>query len=174
MTSCNLRALGSVAALVAVAFGALAAVGAVADAGVSVCTEKPLSARLDDADAAIVGRVVDVVEGDRSRFVSVEVDQRVKGEVERRIHVRVALNTVVEVRPDEPIGLLLARAPDGGWLGTECSFVPPGQLVAEGGEPRGGVIKVGIGIVILGVVLLWALRRLKRGARPDLRGAPRP
>lgn len=171
MTSCNLRALGSVAALVAVAFGALAAV---ADAGVSVCAEKPLSARLDDADAAIVGRVVDVVEGDRSRFVSVEVDQRVKGEVERRIHVRVALNTVVEVRPDEPIGLLLARAPDGGWLGTECSFVPPGQLVAEGGEPRGGVIKVGIGIVILGVVLLWALRRLKRGARPDLRGAPRP
>jgi len=69
---------------------------------------------------------------------------------------------------------LLTRAPDGGWLGTACSVVAPGQLVAEGGEPRGGVIKVGIGIVILGLVLLWALRRLRRGARPDLPGAPGP
>jgi len=33
---------------------------------------------------------------------------------------------------------------------------------------------VGIGIVILGLVLLWALRRLKRGARPELPGAPEP
>ena len=45
-------------------------------------------------------------------------------------------------------------------------------LVAEGGEPRGGVIKVVVGIAILGLVILWALRRLKRGARPDLPGAP--
>jgi hypothetical protein len=150
------------------------ALAAVADAdagGASVCAGQRLSGRLDDADAAIVGRVVDVVEGDRSRFLTVEVDPRVKGEVERTIYVRLSIYTAVEVPPDEPIGLLLARAPDGGWL---CSLVPPGPLVVEGGEPRGGVIKVGIGIVILGLVLLWALRRLKRGARPDLPGAPRP
>jgi hypothetical protein len=36
------------------------------------------------------------------------------------------------------------------------------------------VIKVVIGFLILGVVVLWALRRLRRGARPELPGAPRP
>jgi len=167
VTSCNLRTSGSVAALVVAALGALAPV---ADA--SVCAQKPLSERLDDADAAIVGRVVDVVEGDRSRFLTVEVDQRVKGEVERRVYVRISSYANVAVPPDEPIGMLLTRAPGGGWYANACSAVAPGPLVAEGGEPRGGVIKVGIGIVILGLVLLWARRRLRRGARPDLPGAP--
>jgi flagellar biogenesis protein FliO len=36
------------------------------------------------------------------------------------------------------------------------------------------VIKVGIGILILILVLTWALRRLRKGTRPDLPGAPRP
>jgi hypothetical protein len=31
-----------------------------------------------------------------------------------------------------------------------------------------------VGIVILALVVLWALRRLRRGARPDLPGAPLP
>jgi hypothetical protein len=52
--------------------------------------------------------------------------------------------------------------------------VNPGQLVVEGGEPRGGPIKVVIGIVILALVLLWALRRLRKGSRPELPGAPEP
>jgi hypothetical protein len=52
--------------------------------------------------------------------------------------------------------------------------VDPGQLVAEGGEPRGGPIKVVVGVAILAVVLLWAFRRLRRGSRPDLPGAPEP
>jgi hypothetical protein len=33
---------------------------------------------------------------------------------------------------------------------------------------------VAIGFVILGLVLLWALRRLRRGTRPHLPGAPQP
>jgi MYXO-CTERM domain-containing protein len=45
--------------------------------------------------------------------------------------------------------------------------------VAVGGEPRGGVIKVAIGLVILAFVLAWALRRRARGAKPSLPGAPR-
>ena len=72
------------------------------------------------------------------------------------------------------IGLLLTRSPDGTWLASACSVVEPGPLAATGGEPRGGVIKVGIGIVILGLVLLWALRRLRKGSRPSLPGAPEP
>ena len=80
----------------------------------------------------------------------------------------------VAVPQDETIGLLLTRAPNGAWLATACSVVEPGPLVAEGGAPRGGAIKVGIGILILIAVLLWAMRRLRRGTRPKLPGAPEP
>ena len=45
----------------------------------------------------------------------------------------------VEVPMDKTVGLLLTRAPDGAWIATACSVVEPGPLVAEGGEPRGGI-----------------------------------
>ncbi|MGH3136899.1 MAG: hypothetical protein ACRDPV_10460 [Gaiellaceae bacterium] len=167
----------AVVAVVVVSVGALAAIG---DAGACVCADVPLSQRLDDADAAIVGRVVGEQIGETNgapqRLLTVEVDQRVKGDVAGSIVVRSPSGSDCDllVAKDAATGLLLTRAPDGGWLGSACSVVAPGQLVAAGGEPRGGVIKVGIGIVILGLVLLWALRRLRRGARPDLPGAPEP
>ncbi len=149
-------------------------------AAACVCANQPLSERLDNADAAVVGRVVGERKGDLKGapqlFLTVDVEQRVKGDVERTIQVRSPYGSDcdVVVPKNEPVGLLLTRAPDGAWLATACSVVEPGPLVAEGGEPRGGVIKVGVGIVILALVLLWALRRLKRGTRPDLPGAPRP
>ncbi len=134
--------------------------------------------RLDDADAAVVGRVVSERPGElnglRQLFLTVEVEQRVKGDIERTVEVRTPSGTDcdVDVPRDESIGLLLTQAPDGVWLATACSVVNPGQLVVEGGEPRGGPIKVVIGIVVLGLVLLWALRRLRKGSRPELPGAP--
>ena len=143
-----------------------------------VCAEQPLRERLDAADAAIVGRVVAERSGDvngaSQRLLTIEVDQRVKGDVDGTLLVRSPSGSDCDLlgARDEAIGLLLTRAADGAWLGTACSVVAPGRLVAQGGEPRGGAIKVGIGIVILGLVLLWALRRLRRGARPDLPGAP--
>jgi hypothetical protein len=149
-------------------------------AAACVCANEPLSERLDNADAAVVGRVVAERKGDLKGapqlFLTVDVEQRVKGDVERTIQVRSPYGSDcdVVVPKDEPVGLLLTRAPDGAWLATACSVVEPGPLVAEGGEPRGALIKVGVGIVILALVLLWALRRLKRGTRPDLPGAPRP
>jgi hypothetical protein len=116
------------------------------------------------------------VKGAPQRLLTVEVDQRVKGDVGGTIVVRSPSGSDCDllVARDEAIGLLLTRASDGALLGTACSAVEPGRLVTEGGEPRGGVVKVGIGIVILGLVLWWALRRLRRGARPDLPGAPGP
>jgi len=162
----------------AIGAGAAAALMFAAPVLACVCADAPLRERLDAADAAIVGRVVSEQIGETNgapqRLLTVEVDQRVKGDVAGTIVVRSPSRSDCDllVAKDAATGLLLTLAPDGGWLGTACSVVPPGQLVAEGGEPRGGVIKVGIGIVILGLVLLWALRRLKRGARPDLPGAP--
>ncbi len=149
-------------------------------ASACVCADTPLSQRLDEADAAIVGRVVaersGEVQGAPVRLLTVEVDQRVKGDVDRTIVVRSPSGSDcdVEVPLDEAIGLLLTTSPEGTWLASACSVVDPGPLVAEGGEPRGGVIKVAIGIVILALVLGWALLRLRKGKRPSLPGAPQP
>ena len=151
-----------------------------APASACVCAELPLSERLDDADAAIVGRAVSErvseVQGAPVKHFTVEVDQRVKGDVAKTIVIRSPSGSDcdVEVPLNEALGFLLTQAPDGAWLASACSLVEPGPLVVEGGEPRGGPIKVGIGIVILALVLGWALRRLRKGKRPDLPGAPEP
>ena len=110
------------------------------------------------------------------KLLTIDVDQRVKGDVEKVIEVRTPAGTDcdVDVPMNKAIGLLLTTSPDGAWLASACSVVEPGPLVVEGGEPRGGVIKAGIGIVILALVLLWALLRLRKGKRPDLPGAPQP
>jgi hypothetical protein len=151
-----------------------------AGAAACVCIDAPLRERLDAADAAVAGRVVAErdgrVNGAPVRLLTFEVDQRVKGGVGGTIVVRTPSGTDcdVDVPRDKPVGLLLTEAPDGAWLATACSVVSAAALVVEGGEPRGGVIKVVIGLVILGIVLLWAIRRRKKGARPDLPGAPVP
>ena len=140
-----------------------------------------MSTRLDDSDAAVVGKVVATrrteLRGQPQLLLTIDVQQRVKG---RGLHdallVRTPLHTDcdVHIRRDRTVGWLLTKAPDGTLLATACSIVGPAALVEAGGEPRGGVIKVVVGLFILGFVLLWALRRLKRGARPQLPGAPTP
>ena len=149
-------------------------------ASACLCAKVPISQRLDESDAAVVGRIVaerpGKVKGAPVTLLRVEVDQRVKGRVENTIQVRSPRHTDcdVEAPMNQTIGLLLTRAPDGAWLASACSVTKPGPLVAAGGETRGGVIKVGVGILILILVLTWAVRRLRKGTRPDLPGAPRP
>ena len=164
-----------------VLFGAAALMLALAsEAQACVCAAAPLDERLDDADAAIVGRVVAVrageLKGAPQRLLTVEVDQQVKGDVDDVLVISSPSRTDcdLEVSRNEPVGLLLTRSPAGDWLGSVCSIVDPGELVAAGGEPRGGVIKVVIGLGILALVLLWAFVRMRRGTRPHLPGAPEP
>ena len=157
---------------------ALAALAAAGTAAACVCPDGSMKERLDAADAAVVARLVDSKEALSStarRILTFEVEQRVKGDLGRRVDVRSPSGTDcdLEVHEAQTIGLLLTRMPSGEWLGTQCGVVDPGELVAAGGEPRGGTIKVGIGIVILGLVLLLASYRLRRGLRPQLPGAPR-
>jgi hypothetical protein len=127
----------------------------------------------------VIGRIVSAevteVGGAPARRLTIAVEQRVKGDVGDTVVVRTPSGTDcdVTVELDATTGLLLTRVPDG-WFATRCSIVTPGELVAAGGEPRGGAIKVVIGILILGLVLSWALRRKARGARPSLPGAPEP
>lgn len=158
----------------------LAALALASPAAACVCVEAPVSERFDDADGAVVGRVVAERLGDLNgapqRYLTIEVEQRVKGDVSSTVVVRSPSGTDcdLDIPRDESIGLLLTRASDGAWLANACSVVIPGQLVVEGGEPRGGPIKVVIGAIILALVLLWALRRLRKGTRPNLPGAPQP
>jgi len=151
-----------------------------------VCAAAPLDERLDDAEAAIVGRIVarseTNVRGIRQSLFTINVVQRVKGDVPDELVVRSPLGTDCDlvdaaappVEQDGTTGLLLPWWPEGVWLGSACSVVGAGELVAAGGEPRGGVIKVVIGLVILALVLLWAFVRMRRGTRPHLPGAPEP
>ena len=147
-------------------------------ASACMCADVPISQRLDESDGALVGRIVaerpGQVEGAPVTILTVEVEARVKGKLESPLHVRSPRGSDCDVAApmNQTIGLLLSRAPDGTWLASACSVVEPGPLVAAGGEPRGGVIKVGVGIVILALVLLFARRRLRKGARPSLPGAP--
>ena len=171
------RASFSFAVMAAVALaGTIVGVG---PAQACVCADTPLAERLDDADAAVVARLIEVRESlsfPPQRVFTFDVDQRVKGNVEERFDVRSPSGTDCDLEAEEnvPVGLLLTRTTGGQWQATACSIVGPGELVAEGGAPRGGVIKVVIGLLILAIVLTWALRRRARGTRPNLPGAPEP
>lgn len=149
------------------------------DAFACVCLEATVEERLAEADAAVIGRVVSdevqEVDGAPARRLTVVVEQRVKGDLGDTVVVRAPRGTDcdVDVELDATTGLFLTRVPDG-WFASLCSIVTPGELVAAGGEPRGGAIKIVIGVLILGLVLWWAVRRRARGARPSLPGAPEP
>jgi MYXO-CTERM domain-containing protein len=146
-----------------------------------VCVEATVEERLDDADAAVIGRIVSDVPstaegGASARLLRVAVEQRVKGDIGDTLLVEAPNGTSCDltIETDTTTGLLLTRQPDGDWFASACSVVTPGELVAAGGEPRGGVIKVVLGLAILAIVLSWALRRRARGTRPSLPGAPEP
>jgi MYXO-CTERM domain-containing protein len=154
------------------------------DAYACVCLEATVEERLDQADAAVVGRIVDDVEwkltgGPSARRLTVAVEQQVKGDFGDTVFVSVPSGTDcdVELEMETTTGLLLTRVREGPtftWFASACSVVAPGELVAAGGEPRGGGIKVVLGVLILALVLSWALRRKARGTRPSLPGAPEP
>jgi hypothetical protein len=152
------------------------------DAYACACLEATVDERLEQADAAVIGRVVEEIEwtirgGPAARRLTIAVEQRVKGEVGDTVFVRVPSGTDcdVDIEIETTTGLLLTRVrgdPTITWFASLCSVVNPGELVAAGGEPRGGAIKVVLGVLILGLVLTWALRRKARGTRPRLPGAP--
>jgi hypothetical protein len=169
-----MRALPFVAAVVvSLTFGG--------DAVGCVRVQESMSQRLDDSDAAVVGQIVTrrdtEVRGAPALLLTVDVEQRVKGRgLDDPIVVRSPLHTDCDVTlaVGKRRGFLLTKAPDGTLLTTSSNVVAATPLLAAGGEPRGGVIKVVVGFLILALVLLWALRRLRRGTRPELPGAPQP
>ncbi len=60
------------------------------------------------------------------------------------------------------IGVIAAPEKGGRLVTSSCALVDPGSLMGASDEPKGGPIKVVIGLVLLGLVVWYSLRRLKR------------
>lgn len=167
---------GRVAASAALA--ALAFLTLPATARAIACPNVPLPDRLAEADAAFVGRLTAVrPDPGRGTLYRFDVRQRVKGPVGGLVEIRSATPlTDSRDRPlvaDTVVGVLAGL--DGATLTTSsCLLTDPAALLAVADEPRGGAIKVLIGLALLAAVLAWAVVRRRRGTRPELRGAPTP
>jgi hypothetical protein len=147
----------------------VAALVLVGDATACTCAQAPPRQRLDSADAAFVGRLLErrasAVEGE-SVYVFV-VDNVVKGDLERRIEVLSPASGAAcgfELARDEATGILVDRRGED-WIGGLCGQMAVGELVEASrarDEPLvnwGGAV-VGTIVVALGALLL--VRRLRR------------
>ena len=155
-------------ALLAGAFAALLLAG---PAGAVNCFTESVKEKLDGADAAFVGKVVDVTPVSSATGVAIfdyrfQVERPVKGGLGDTATVRASKLVDIDAQEvtaasDVDIGVLATRA--GGRLVTSsCSLVDPGSLLGATDEPKGTMIKVAVGLVILGIVLAYSIRRLRR------------
>ena len=135
------------------------------------CPRSSVEARIAGADAVFVGRLLSTraatQPGERIyRFV---VDQQVKGPLGREVELAAPPLTDAKGTPlarDVAVGVFATL--DGATFRTgSCSLIDPGTLLATADEPRGGAIKVVIGLAILALVLAYSLRRLRRRSRTD-------
>jgi len=147
------------------------------------CAEMDLGSVLLDADGAFVGTFVDRSEiGDQRASITFDVERVVKGGFGPRAIVRTNADGAscgLEFLDGPRVGLLLDRSADGVWESSLCQQVPPGDLLAIGGDrpPDPDVAPVSAGsslwfkglvgaivaAVLALVVLVWVIRRRSRG-----------
>jgi hypothetical protein len=152
--------------------GALLAVVAPASAwGANCRVSESVKDKLDGSPVAFVGRVTAVTRVPGSGGVPFfdyrfTVDHAVKGLSAKHVTVRatklVDIDNQVVTPSKVTIGVLAATRPGGVLVTNSCALVDPASLMGASDEPKGGAIKVVIGLVILGIVVLYSLRRLKR------------
>jgi hypothetical protein len=136
----------------------------------------PARQRLDSADAAFIGRVVETRpaparDGGRELIYVFAVDSVVKGELGARVEVVSPLGGAAcgfELRRDEATGILLRRDTIREvWIGGLCGQIAVGELIAAAEETEeaivnwGGIV-VGTAILALGALLLVRRVRARR------------
>ncbi len=87
-----------------------------------------------------------------------------KGDLGRTVSVRIPVkpaNGGQLVPADVAAGILMNRA-NGTWFTTRCGITDPGVVLAEVDQPKGNAIRLLIGILILGAVLAYSIRRVRR------------
>jgi len=132
------------------------------------CPATPIDERIAAADAVFVGRSTGFTpvagEGIPQRLYRFKVDQEVKGDLGRTVEVRIPVKASSGgqvVAPDVAAGILMNRV-GGGWFTTRCGITDPGVVLAEVDQQKGNPIRLLIGILILGAVLTYSIRRVKR------------
>jgi hypothetical protein len=88
----------------------------------------------------------------------------VKGDVGGTVRVRIPVepeNGGQRIPQSVAAGILMGRA-DGQWFTTRCGITDPGAVLASVDEQRGNPIRLVIGILILGAVLTYSIRRVRR------------
>ena len=135
--------------------------------------------RLHDADVGFVGHLVSVTpiadNGGVPQFdYRFAIDKAAKGQLGKEATVRAAQLVDLDLRPltasyRDPVGVIASPGSGGHLVTTSCGLVDAGSLLGAADAPKGGGIKVLIGLVIAALVVGLSVRRVrKRG------GAPRP
>ena len=132
------------------------------------CPSTPIETRIGDAGAVFVGRSTGFVPvagaGVPQRLYHFDIDQEVKGDLGATVDVRVPVkpeNGGQVIPEDTAAGILMNRA-NGGWFTTRCGITDPGVVLAGVDKPKGNAIRLLIGVVILGAVLAYSIRRVRR------------
>jgi hypothetical protein len=138
------------------------------------CFTQSVKQKLEGADVAFVGKVVSVTPVSRSTGVALfdyrfTVERAVKGPLGKTATIRAAKLVDIDTQEVTPasnadIGVLATRA-EGRLVASSCSLVDPGSLLGAADEPKGALIKVAVGLVILAIVLAYSVRRLRRRQR---------
>jgi hypothetical protein len=130
---------------------------------------QPISQRIDAADAAFVGRLLEV----RGTSYVYDNDRTMKGELGERVVVRSAGGEAQcglrRSPPKEEVGVLLTRRAGSGWASSLCAQTTAGELLSVDDEVPGQRLLLAIGVAILAAVLGYALLRLRRRRQRELR-----
>lgn len=170
------RPYGAFLLVLALAVG----LGVTGTAAAYTCPQTSLQERIDQAEIVFVGRSTGFRAvpggGIPQRVYTFVVDQQVKGDTGHTVEVRVpvrAANGGQRIPEDVAAGVLASRA-GGGYFTTRCGITDPGAVLAEVDEPRGNAIKLTIGMIILGAVLAYSVRRVRRKQAAAGRGSLAP
>ncbi len=135
------------------------------DAMACSCAAAPISQRVAAADAAFVGRLLDV----RGSTYVYDNDRTIKGELGERVLVTSGRSEIQcglrRSKADEEVGLLLTRA-GAGWASSLCSQATAADLLSVDDDPPGQQIRLVIGVAILLAVLGYSILRLRRRRPP--------
>ena len=145
----------------------------VGDAHACTCAAVPARQRLDSADAAFIGRLVETRpdpagDGAPELVYVFSVDSVVKGELGDRIEVVGPVGGAAcgfELERDEASGILLRRdTVRSVWLGGLCGQIAVGELIAAAEETDEAIVNWGgivVGTAILALGGLLIVRRLR-------------
>ena len=135
--------------------------------------------RLHGADVGFAGHLLSVTpvaaNGGIKQFdYRFAIDKAAKGPLGKEATVRAVELVDLDLRPltaayHDTVGVIASPGAGGRLVTTSCGLVDAGSLLGAADAPKGGGIKVLIGLAIAALVVGYSVRRLKRRG-----GAPRP